>query len=149
MPTLWPSDASGAFRQSSEVHLRQLSAEAKAVVAEMAGKVNKYHNRSVVIDGLSFDSRAEAARWCELRLMERAGEISDLQVHPVYTLAEGFRNRSGQWRGPITYEADFAYVEGGQQVVEDVKGVRTAAFQIKRKLFERRYPEIEFRIVCR
>ena len=41
--------------------------------------------------------------------------------------------------------ADFRYEENGKLVVEDVKGVRTREYILKRKMFKYRYPEIEFR----
>jgi hypothetical protein len=99
--------------------------------------VRKYGNQPTEVDGLRFDSRAEAKRYQELRLMEMAGEIIGLSVHPRYTLVDGFRTKDGRWVGKITYAADFAYTDRatGRVVVEDVKGTRSQAYAIKRKLF--------------
>lgn len=86
-----------------------------------------------------YASRAEAARAAELKLLASAGEISDLREQPSYEVQpDGCEI--------IRYRADFAYVEGGRQIVEDTKGVLTPEFRIKKKLFRAKYPEIEFRI---
>lgn len=83
--------------------------------------MSKYGSRKVRVDGLSFDSQAEANRYAELLLLAQAGEIADLRVHPSWVLQPGFQGPDGRAVRPITFEADFAYVEGGQLVVEDVK----------------------------
>lgn len=100
--------------------------------------MSKYNNRHVEINGHRFDSKAEAKRYQELILLERSGEIRNLQVHPVYLLQEQF-NHNGKHFRAITYEADFAYVEDDIVVVEDVKGVRTPVYLLKRKMFLKQY----------
>lgn len=104
----------------------------------------KFGNIPTVVDGIRFDSQAEARRYGELLILVRAGAITDLAVHPRYVLTDGPR--------PPVYVADFAYVEQGRQVVEDVKGgkaTQTPAFRLKAKLFRERYPHIELRIIER
>ena len=95
----------------------------------------KYGNTKVNVDGMHFDSKREAARWKELRLMERAGEITDLRRQVRYELIpkqEGER--------AVHYIADFAYKDkDGKKIVEDAKGVRTREYVIKRKLMLLRY----------
>jgi hypothetical protein len=108
---------------------------------------SKYGNRKTVVDGIAFDSRAEARRYEELRLLEQAGLISGLQLQPRYILLEGFRDATGKPERAITYTGDFQYREGGRTVVEDVKGKATDVYKLKRKLFKSRYPQIEFREV--
>ena len=113
---------------------------------------NKYNARKVTLDGYVFDSKAEMARYGILRLMERAGEISDLRVHPKFTLQEAFTDKWDNRVRAIRYIADFAYNENGEQVVEDVKGgkaTQTATFRLKAKLFRRRYPGVRFEVVER
>ena len=114
---------------------------------------NKYNARKVTIDGYTFDSQAEATRYGELCMLEREGEITDLRVHPKFTLQEAFTDRWDNRVRAIRYTADFAYVEKwGEQVVEDVKGgkaTQTAAFRIKAKLFRKRYPDVRFEVVER
>ena len=98
------------------------------------------------VDGYVFDSKAEARRYAELKLLLRAGKITGLVIHPVYVLQETFQRENGKTIRPITYEADFCYLEGKSLVVEDVKGVETEVFRIKRKLFFFRHPDLELRI---
>jgi len=108
--------------------------------------MNKYNARKTTIDGIEFDSKREAERYQELLLLERAGQIEALSVHPMFTLINGFEYR-GKAERPIRYEGDFQYIENGEIVLEDVKGVRTKEFMLKQKLFKLRYPTIDFRIV--
>jgi len=90
--------------------------------------VSKYHARKVTAGGLTFDSQAEHRRWRELVLLEQAGEISHLAVHPAYPLIV-----NGVKVG--VYQADFVYTDAnGRRVTEDVKGVKTPVYRLKRKL---------------
>lgn len=107
---------------------------------------NKYGAVKAERDGITFASKAERRRYDELRLLEYEGEITDLRVQPEYVLQEAFK-RDGKTIRPIVYRADFAYRENGRQIAEDVKGVATAVFKLKYRLFLKRYPEIDLRIV--
>ena len=93
-------------------------------------RMNKYGARKVTApDGQVFDSQKEYNRWCNLRLLERAGKISDLKRQVKYELIpkqEGER--------ACTYVADFVYCQDEKTVVEDCKGFRTEGYKIKRKL---------------
>lgn len=108
---------------------------------------SKYRSRKTVMDGVRFDSVREANRYAELRLLQRAGQISGLELQPLYVLQEGYRDASGKWVRPIIYKADFRYQQDGKTVVEDAKGFRTQAYGIKKKLFLAKWPEIDFREV--
>lgn len=109
--------------------------------------MNKYNARQIKYNGIVFDSVAEANRYAELLMSVNAGAISDLSIHPHYLLLEGFQHNGEKIR-PVYYEADFEYSENGQWVVEDVKGVETEVFKIKRKLFLTRYGgQYDFRVV--
>ena len=95
---------------------------------------------------MKFDSRKELQRWGELRIMEQAGEITDLRRQVKYTLIPIQRNEAGKLlERECSYIADFDYrTKEGQHVVEDVKGYRgnTGAyniFVIKRKLMLWKY----------
>ena len=104
--------------------------------------MNKYGAKKAQRGPITFDSQKEAARYDQLVLLERAGEIRGLRLQPEFTLQEAFTTPSGEKIRAIRYRADFAYeqkiVEGidtrWAPVVEDVKGVRTQAYVIKRKL---------------
>jgi hypothetical protein len=108
--------------------------------------MSKYHSRPIDLDGHHFDSRGEAKRYGELLILQACGQISGLSVHPTFELQSSFWC-DGKVIRAISYEADFQYFEFGRQIIEDFKGVETEAFKIKRKLFLKKYPQIEFRIV--
>lgn len=97
--------------------------------------------------GFIADSGAEARRYAELRLLQQAGAIHGLVIHPRYTLLPAFRDRDNRYHRGIEYEADFAYVENGDSVVEDVKGPLTDVFAIKHKLFLARLRRYRFRLI--
>jgi hypothetical protein len=108
----------------------------------------------VTVDGIEFDSKKEARRYEELKLLQRAGKISDLELQKEFLLIPtqyekfprygktGIRLRDGERcvERSCVYVADFAYMKDGLQIVEDVKGYRDPAsaayakFVIKRKL---------------
>lgn len=127
-------------------------------------KVNKLGNISITIDGITFQSRREGNRYCELKLLQRAGKISNLELQKRYELipaqyevieiGEYYKNGSkkGQPKTKkvcveqaVDYVADFVYEENGKTVVEDSKGFRDpssaayAKFVIKRKLMLWKY----------
>jgi len=108
---------------------------------------SKYRSRKEVVDGIIFDSRKEANRYRELCLLKRAGEVTWIELQPVFVLQEGFRHEGKRHR-PITYRADFrvTYADGRVEV-EDVKGMCTDTYKIKKKLLLARYPEIIFKEV--
>ena len=108
--------------------------------------MNKYRNKKVQIDMYVFDSIAESKRYKELALLQRAGKISELQLQPKFLLQESFRKNGKTYR-KIEYIADFMYEENNKIIVEDVKGKETEVFKLKHKLFEKKYPELELRII--
>ena len=107
---------------------------------------SKYNARKLEIDGITFDSIAEAERYRELQLLQQAGEISDLECQPVFVLQPSFKV-NGKTERAIKYYADFRYTENGGVVVEDVKGYKTKTYTIKRKMLLYRYHGIDFREV--
>ena len=109
-------------------------------------RYRKYNNKKVKIDGHTFDSIGESRRYQELKLLEGAGEISDLKLQPKFELQPTFR-KNGKTHRAITYTTDFQYIENGKVIVEDFKGVRTQVFRIKQKMFEHKFDDLELRIV--
>ena len=134
--------------------------------------MSKYRNSKVEYDGHIFDSKSEMQRYCELKLLAKAGKIASLRLQvPFELIPAQYRptgeiykkgDKAGQPKikcieRAVTYIADFVYVEiekypdgrtvAGNIIVEDVKGMRTKDYIIKRKLFRWRYPEYEFREV--
>ena len=111
----------------------------------------KYHNRKTVVQGITFDSLAEANRYCELCILERIGEIIALECQPTFLLLPAFKDCTGKKERAITYKADFRYQQDGRWIVEDVKSKATAKsrdWSLRRKLFKHRFPTIELREVA-
>lgn len=94
---------------------------------------SKYHAKPVQANGQRFDSRKEYRRWCELKTLERAGVISDLERQVKYTLVPAQRD-CGKAIRAVCYIADFRYTQNGSEVVEDCKGYRTEVYKLKKKL---------------
>lgn len=92
----------------------------------------KYGNKKTVIDGITFDSKREAKRYSELKLLLHAGEISMLSRQVAFVLAPSVKI-NGRNRPPLKYIADFTYTDrNGQMVIEDCKGFVTEGYRIKR-----------------
>ena len=108
--------------------------------------MNKYKNKKITVDDYIFDSIQESRRYKELKLLLRAGKIQDLELQPHFLLQDSFRKNGRTYR-KIEYIADFKYIENGKTIVEDVKGIQTDVFKIKHKLFEKKYPNLELRII--
>lgn len=116
--------------------------------------MSKYRAKKASVDGIEFDSRKEANRYCELKLLQRAGKIQNLELQKAFELipaqreADTIGKRGGIIKGKVIekavfYRADFVYTENGETVVEDVKGYKGggayAVFTIKRKLLLYKY----------
>lgn len=108
---------------------------------------SKYGAETTEIDGHKFDSQFEAEHYAELKLMERAGIITDLELQPRFLLQEGFIYHGHKER-KVEYVADFQYRQDGKLIVEDTKGFRTDTYKLKRKLFLYKYGDkLDFREV--
>ena len=101
-------------------------------------KQNKYHNKKVIYDGIKFDSTKEKNRYIGLKQLEKLGVIQNLQRQVKYELQPSFKLNKKTIRS-ITYVADFVYIQDGVEVIEDVKGMRTKEYLLKKKLFEYKY----------
>lgn len=95
---------------------------------------NKYHAKKCEVGGEVYDSKKEARRHQELKLLERAGEIQNLRRQVKYILIHSQRIDGKVVERECSYKADFVYEENGETVVEDVKGFRTADYKLKRKM---------------
>lgn len=104
--------------------------------------MSKYHNAKYKYNGIIFDSKAEMRRYLELLPLLRTGIISDLQRQVKFELVPSQklpepRKRLGRMERTeraVNYIADFVYRKGEKLIVEDVKGVATKDYIIKRKL---------------
>lgn len=109
---------------------------------------NKYHNKKINVDGITYDSKKEYRRHQELSLLERVGTIQDLERQVKYVLIpaqyetyarygkNGQRLKDGRrlLEKECSYIADFVYIEDGKPVIEDTKGFKTKDYIIKRKM---------------
>lgn len=98
---------------------------------------SKYNSVKVQIDGITFDSKAEARRFAELKVLRDAGQIDNLQLQKKFLLLPSKRNAEGYLERETSYVADFVYVDSsGETIVEDTKSpaTRTPEYVIKRKL---------------
>ena len=102
---------------------------------------SKYSNKKTVVDGIMFDSKKEAGRYCELKLLEKAGEIQNLTLQPKFLLIPKQDDERA-----VYYTADFEYVDNKLKatVVEDTKGFKTKDYIIKRKLFKSIFKKYKF-----
>lgn len=100
----------------------------------MNKKRHKYGAKKTIVDGIQFDSLKEARRYGNLKLMQKAGLISELELQPEFEIVIRCK-----------YRADFTYKENGKAIVEDVKGHKTALYITKRNAFKKQYPHFEFR----
>lgn len=99
-------------------------------------KKNKFGNRRTTIDGITFASKREAERWCDLRLMEKAGVIADLERQvPLELVPKTDKHRARY------YVADFVYTDcaTGEKVYEDSKGAITQIYSLKKSIVYWRY----------
>ena len=105
--------------------------------------MSKYHSKKTTVYGITFASKKEADRYCELRLLLMAGKIKDLKRQHQFVLQPPFR-KNGKSIRAITYVADFVYfdLERMKNVVEDVKGYKTKEYMLKRKMFEYQFPDL-------
>ena len=110
-------------------------------------RYSKYNAKKTVVDGIEFDSLREADRYCELKLLEKANEIRNLELQPRFLLQDKFKDKMGTTHRKIEYVADFLYIDNdGKAIVEDVKGVLTDVYKIKKKMFLKiYYDQYEFR----
>ena len=102
-------------------------------------KESKYHSRKTEVDGITFDSKKEAERYCDLRMMQKAGMIRDLVRQKYFEIIP----KTDKYRA-CYYVADFVYTTyDGKEVIEDVKGYKSGQayqlFTIKKKLVYERY----------
>lgn len=105
------------------------------------GKTKKYRNEEVTTTDGKFDSKLEYYRWCELKTLERLGEIFELKRQVRFVLID--KSKHGR---EIVYVADFAYYKNRKLVVEDTKSkaTKTPLYRLKKRLLAEKY-EIEIR----
>lgn len=104
---------------------------------------SKFHNKKVTVDGVTYDSTKEYERHCYLKILEKAGDISNLRFHKdsIILIDDPL----------VKYLPDFCYIENGKKIVEDFKGMQTKEFILKKKIIismiKKGLLDITFRIV--
>lgn len=136
-----------ALRDRMAANLRGAKLAASMPDWAMPARRSKFGNVKKVVDGVTFDSSAEARRYIELKAMQAAGQIANLELQPRYVLLDKFTDGTGKKHRAVEYRGDFKYLDGGGHTcVEDVKGHPTEAFKIKWKMVIQKYPLVRFEI---
>ena len=97
---------------------------------------SKYRAQKTVVDGITFDSKKEAERYIQLKYLEKQGAIRGLQRQVKFVLIpkQVDKRTKKTLERELSYYADFVYYMHGEKIVEDVKGVKTDVYKLKRKL---------------
>ena len=106
-------------------------------------KQNKYRNKKVEYNGITFDREKECEHYKLLKILEKSGMIKDLQLQVKFELQPAFEKNGIKYKA-IKYIADFVYfdVSAHKKVVVDVKGYRNQVYLLKKKLFEYKYKDV-------
>lgn len=123
--------------------MRLTEKEAEALGISIPKKTkSKYNSRKISIDGILFDSQAEANYYCGLKILLKNGVISGFCRQPRFVITEGKNGEKG-----TEYVADFVvfYPNGAYRIV-DVKGVKTPVFKLKVKCFREKYPNLKIEL---
>lgn len=110
---------------------------------------SKYNSQKIIVDGITFDSKDEALYYQYLLQRKAKGEIINFELQPKYTLIPTFR-KNGKTSRATTYTPDFLiyHLDGTQELI-DVKGFSTQQGEIRRKLFDYKYPELKLTWIAR
>lgn len=132
MTLRWNEDQYADFLQK-----RSAASAPGAVPPAEKPKRSREGNHKITVDGETFDSKWEYARWQQLQMMERAGEITNLSRQVEFVLAPSVIIKDRK-RPPLRYFLDFQYQRGGETVYEDAKGKdgATDTYRIKRHLMK-------------
>lgn len=105
--------------------------------------MSKYKAVKTEVDGIRFASKKEAARYCELKMLAKGGCIRGLRLQPEFEIQPSYK-KNGKTVRKIVYKADFQYfdLQSRKWIVEDVKGVKTPVYKLKKKLVEYKYPDV-------
>lgn len=110
----------------------------KPYIANFKGELclNKYRNIKTQVDGIKFDSKKEANRYCELKLLLKTGDITDLNLQVPFVLFD-----NSLYGRKVKYLADFTYIDvkTGKVVVEDVKGILTPVYKLKKRILAEKF----------
>lgn len=123
--------------------MRMSVAEAKKLgILPKTESKSKYNSKKITVDGIKFDSRAEANYYCNLKILLRTGEITGFCRQARFIITEGKNGENG-----AEYVTDFVvfYPNGTYRII-DVKGVKTEVFKLKVKSFREKYPKLKIEL---
>jgi hypothetical protein len=115
----------------------------------------KYRNQKTEVDGIRFDSQKEARHYLELKILKNQSKIIDFFMQVPFLLQEGYW-KGEEWIKPIYYKADFVVIKWDDdpalidivREIHEVKGfTKVKTWEIKRKMFEKRYPEYRMEVI--
>ncbi|NEZ50257.1 DUF1064 domain-containing protein [Clostridium botulinum] len=111
--------------------------------------LSKYNSKKIVIDGITFDSKNEGKYYEYLKKLKAQGKILNFELQPKYELQPGFKKNGKTYRA-ITYTPDFLiyHVDGTEELI-DVKGMSTQQGEMRRKLFDYKYPDLKLTWIAR
>lgn len=111
--------------------------------------MSKYHSQKIVVDGITFDSKDEAKYYEYLKLMKAKGKIQNFELQPEYELIPKFKKHGKTYR-KMTYTPDFLiyYLDGSTELI-DVKGFSTQQGELRKKLFDYKYPDVKLTWIAR
>jgi hypothetical protein len=116
---------------------------------------SKMRNIKTEVDGMIFDSQKEANYYCELKIQKQQRDIIDFFLQVPFLLQEGYW-KGNEWIKPVWYKADFLVIKFYDispvkikviREIHEVKGRWSDTAKIKRKMFEKRYPEYEMVVI--
>lgn len=103
---------------------------------------SKYNSKKISVDGITFDSQAEANYYCQLKILLKAGEIDGFCRQARFVVTEGKNGEKG-----TEYVTDFVvFLPGGKYRIIDVKGVKTDVFKLKVKCLCEKYPKLKIEL---
>lgn len=110
---------------------------------------SKYGAKKITIDGITFDSKDEGKYYLYLKELKFKGEILNFELQPKYELQPSFKKCGKTYRA-ITYAPDFLiyHLDGTEELI-DVKGMSTQQGEMRRKMFDYKYPELKLTWVAR
>ena len=103
---------------------------------------SKYNSKKISVDGITFDSQAEANYYCQLKILLKAGEIDGFCRQARFVITEGKNGEKG-----TEYVTDFVvFLPDGKYRIIDVKGVKTDVFKLKVKCLREKYPKLKIEL---
>ena len=114
------------------------------ILNKLINNSNKYHNKKASVDNIKFDSIKESKRYNQLKILEKANLISELELQKKFELQPSYINNKGEKIRAIYYIADFYYYDElkNKYIVEDTKGYRTEVYKVKKKIFEYKFSNL-------